>query len=587
MDFRPEVKNQLNGLIMDALEEPQSRRTLFQRALAIGGAAGLAYVLPQAVSAKSATPEASASASAAAAGLQMEDYDGPLADEQVIRLSLTEPKSMDPGVSTGYDELAIFFNCFEGLTYVDQATGEVVPACAESWETNEDASQFTFTLRQDLKWSNGEPINAHDFEYAWKRVMNPDTLSLYRPAMYPIKNATAIDPSDEGATPMSYEELGVKATDDYTLVVDLEGPTTYFPLLTSTWTYAPVPKALIEEHGDAWVEAENIVSNGPYKMTEWNHDQNIVLEINDQYHGEAPTITRCDYTIFPDDSTQEYISFENDELDMASPSGADLERVLADPEASALIHTFASSNCRMVTCDAKTAPTDNADFRRALYAAIDRDVVADAILKKQAAPALNVLPPDIPGNNPDAQLEVGEDAAKAYLEASGVDVSGLELEYSYRVSEQVKLVAEYLQQRWQEVLGFSVKLNPVEGAVYSEYNSSRHEQPFNTKYGTWGSDFADPSNWHNQNFTTQADHYYTSWVNEEYNQVCAEAVAETDPAKREELYRQAEVLLVEDAVYIPVYRGVAFNAVKPYVRNVKMMPILAYLHLRYVKIAAE
>jgi ABC-type oligopeptide transport system substrate-binding subunit len=583
MRFNHDLRAELDHLLDDAFESRSSRRTLMQRALAVGGAAGLAYVFPRAVAGQSASPEA-AQGGGAPAGLHIEDISGDLAEEQVLRLAITEPRSMDPGVSTGYDELAIFFNIFDGLTGVDMATGEVVPRCAESWEANADATQYTFTLRQNLKWSNGEPITAHDFEYSWKRVLDPETLSLYRPAMHPIKNALAID-SEEN--PMDFNELGVKATDDYTLVVDMESPCPFFPLLTSTWTYAPVPKAVIDDKGDQWVEAENIVSNGPYKMTEWNHDQNIVLELNEHYYGDAPTITRGEYTIFPDDSTQEYISFENNELDIASPSGPDLERALADPAAKANIHTFQQSNCRMITCDAKTAPTDNADFRRALYAALDRETICNDILKGEAAPAYNVLPADIPGNNPEATNPVGEEAAKAALEASGVDVSNLELEYSYRIDSTVKLVAEYIQQRIPEVLGFKVKLNPVDGATYSDYNASRKDQPFNTKYGTWGSDFADPSNWHNQNFVSQSDHYYTSWVNEEYDKICAEAVSEPDAQKRAELYRQAEEILVHDAIYIPVYRGIAFVAVQPWVKNLHMQPILAYTHLRYVKIAAH
>ena len=577
MNFDAGTKNELDDLLHDAFQNRQSRRTLMQRALAVGGAAGLAYVLPRSVVAQDAE--------GGSPGVHIPAEDGvELAEEQVIRLGMTEPKSMDPGVSTGYDELGIFFNIFDGLTGIDMATGDVVPRCADSWDVNEDATEYTFHLNPNLKWSNGEPITAADFEYSWKRVLDPLTLSLYTPAMHPIKNAKEIDSED--AT-MDFNDLAVFAEDDLTLRVEMEESCPFFPLLTSTWTYCPVPQALVEEHAEAWVEAENIVSNGPFKMTEWSHDQLIVLEQNEHYYGEIPTITRAEYTIFPDDSTQEYISFENDELDFAWPSGADLERIASDEDAMSQIHRFAQSNCRMVTCDAKTEPTTNADFRRALYAAIDRDIVADVILKGTAVPALNVIPEDIPGNNPDAQNETGEEAAKAYLEASGVDPSTIELEYSYRVTNEIKLVAEYLEQRWAEVLGISVKLNPIDGAVFSEYNQSRADQPFHTKYGTWGSDFADPSNWHNQNFVSASDHYYVSWVNEEYDSLCAQATSEADPEVRADLYRQAEVLLVQDAVYIPVYRGVASVAVKPWLVDFHVQPILAYAHLRLPKIAAH
>ena len=491
---------------------------------------------------------------------------------------------MDPGVSIGYDELAIFLNTFEGLTGIDMVTGEVVPRCAESWEINDDATQFTFKLREDVKWSDGEPITAHDFEYSWKRVLDPETLSLYRPALHPIKNAMAIDTDEE---PMDFNELGVSATDDYTLVVDMESPTPFFPILTSTWTYFPVPRSIIEDKGEQWVEAENMVSNGPYKMTDWNHDQNIVLELNEHYFGETPTITRGEYTIFPDDATQDYISFESDELDIAYPSGPDLERVLADEAAAANIYTFALSNCRWLSCDTQTAPTDNADFRRAIYAALDRETICDLILKGEGTPAYNIVPKDIPGNNPDAALPSGEDAAKAALERSGVDVSNLELEYSYRMTAENKLVAEYIEQRIPEVLGFKIKLNPIDAATFNDYNTSREEQPFNLMYGAWGSDFADPSNWHNQNFVSQADRYNTGFVNEEDDDLCAQAISETDSEKRVEMYRQAEEMLMNDMTSIPIYRVNSFWAVKPHVKNLQVQPILSFIHLRYPKIEAH
>lgn len=404
----------IDELLSDALIDRQSRRELMSRVLAVGGAAGLAYAWPRALLAQEASPAASP-VTAGLVGVHMDPYDGDLADEQVMRVAMAEPPTMDPGVSVGFDELSIFYNIWDGLTGIDMKTGEVVPRCADSWEMNADATEYVFNVRQDLKWSNGEPLTARDFEYTWKRVLDPDTISHYVTAMYPIKNAMAITDEDD---PMDFNELGVTATDDFTLAVQMEAPCPFFPLLTSTWTYFPVNKAVVDKHGDAWVEAENIVSNGPYKLTEWEHDQVMVLEPNEHYFGEAPTITRGEYVIFEDEGTQAFTAFENDEIDFCWPAGSELERAMANPAFSDQIWSFEQSNCRFMNCDCKTAPTDNADFRRALYAAVDRDTLVDVLLKGQASVTYNMLPLSVPGNNPNASNPVGKDAALAALDES-------------------------------------------------------------------------------------------------------------------------------------------------------------------------
>lgn len=576
MDIDQGIRGKIDQMFDDVMHRRRDRRGFMKDALAIGGAAGVAYAFPMIAGAQSASPEA-----ASIPGLSAEDYDGELADDQVMRIPMTEPDNMDPGVSTGYDEIGIFFNIFDGLTGIDQKTNEVVPRMAESWETNDDASEYTFTLVQNGMWSDGTAITANDFVYAWRRVLDPDTMSLYTGAMHPIKNGAAIEAGE-----MDLEDLGVEAVDDYTLKVTMEGPTTFFPLLASTWTFSPVPKHVIDDKAEAWVEAENIVSNGPYKMTEWAHDQKITLELNEHYYGEVPTITRGEYTIMADTTTQAYVAFENNEVDYANPEGTELDRVLADEEALKLITMFEQSNCRFLTCDTTNAPTDNVDFRHALSAAIDRETLANVILKGQSSPAYNMLPHTIAGSNPDAVLPDGPEAAAEALTASGVDAASTEIELSYPSSpERYRLVAEYLQARWQEVLGITIKMNPVEPAAWSDYKQSRIEQPYHLTFGTWGSDFSDASNWHNQNFVSTSDHYQTKWVNEEYDALCAAAVINTDPDERAQQYQEAEALLIEGAPLIPMYRGKVFVAKQDWVKSLFMQPILAYVHLRYIKIA--
>lgn len=231
-----------------------------------------------------------------------------LADEQVVRLPTTEPIGLDPGVSYGY-ALDIFRNIWEGLVDIDPRNQEVTPHLAESFEANDDATAYTFTLKEGLTWSDGEPLHADAFVYTYKRILQPETASQYIPALYPIKG---VQDAVEGNA--SIDDIGVEAVDDLTLEITLAGATPYFPLLATTWTYYPVPQHVIEEKGADWYEAGNLVTTGPFILSEWNHNQNIILEQNPNYWGETPTLTRMEYTIFDDEVAQSLVPYQADEL---------------------------------------------------------------------------------------------------------------------------------------------------------------------------------------------------------------------------------------------------------------------------------
>ena len=515
-----------------------------------------------------------------AANLRMQS--GELAAEQVIRLPEGEPTDFDPGVTSGGKGLEMIQNLFEGLVFIDQRDGSLQMGVAEKMDVNDEQTEFTFTVRDGVTWSDGTPLNANDFEWSWKRVLDPATKSEYTTALYPLKNAVAIDAGE-----MSLDELGVKATDERTLVVTLEGPTPYFPLLAATWTFYPVPRHVVEEAGEAWVEAGTMVSNGPYILTAWEHDQSMTLERNDNYYGDTPTITRADYTLFADPVAQALVAFENDELDQAQVAGADLERVKNDPVLGPLVQVFPRSGTQFIVCDTTNPPTDDVRVRQALAMAIERDALANGVLKGEFSPAPTILPPDIPGYNEAAAL--GEDAATAkelLAEAGypdGQDFPAMQLTYT-STSTQEQKSAQYLQGVWQQTLGINVTLDPLEDKAFDDWFNSRDEQPFNLMLSFWGSDWGDPANWHNQLFDSQADFYHSHWKNDEFDKLVREAAVMGDAEARIAQYEKAEQILNQDAALIPLFHLNRVYVIKPYVQGIVHYPILGRTWLRYISI---
>jgi oligopeptide transport system substrate-binding protein len=551
-----------------------TRRDVLTRAAALGvGAAGLSAFTPGG---------ASAAPFNRLKALNALYQDQPLAADQTIRLPEGEPVRFDPGVTSGGKGLEMIQNLFEGLVYIDQRDGSLQMGLAENMEASPDQTKFTFTLRDGLTWSDGTALNANDFEYSWKRVLDPNTKSEYTSAMYPVKNAQAID-SGTG----TIDDLGVKATDEKTLEVTLEAATPYFPLLAATWTFYPVPKHVIDKEGEGWVEAGKMVSNGPYVLDAWEHDQSMTLKRNDAYYGEKPTITTGEYTLFADPVTQALVAFENDELDQAQVAGADLERAKSDATLSKLLQVFPRSGTEFVICDTTNKPTDDAKVRQALSMAFSRDTLANGILKGEFAPAPTMLPEDIPGNNPDAAL--GEDAAKAkqlLADAGYPDGKGFpELTLTYTsTSTQEKKSAEYLQGIWKDTLGISIKLDPLEDKAFQDWFDSRADQPFNLMMSFWGSDWGDPANWHNQLFESKADFYHAHWKNDQFDQTVDAAVSMADADKRTAQYQSAEMILNQDAAFIPLFHLNRIYVIKPYVQGIVHYPILGRTWLKYISI---
>ncbi|MDQ6603613.1 MAG: peptide ABC transporter substrate-binding protein [Chloroflexota bacterium] len=503
-----------------------------------------------------------------------------LADKQTFRFAGPEPINFDPAnCQDPVNEPQVF----EGLVTISWKDGTLEPAQAVSYQSNADATVWTFKMRPGLKWSDGTPLTAKDFEYAWRRVVDPKTASIYTASLASVKNALDII---KGAMPT--DQLGAKALDDATFEVTLTAPAPYFPLLAATWTCYPTPRHIIEKFGAKWLEAANIVGNGPYILKDWKHDQLMAFEPNPNYWGAKPTITRAEFTIYDDTLTKSLPAYENNELDSAQVSPGEYDRVLKDPKLSKELKGYPLSQTNMIQCDATSKPTSDVRVRNALSLAFDRETLTNIVLKKYYLPAATILPPDIAGHNPTAALTGGVEKAKQLLADAGFpNGQGWPADFSlvYANSSVTKTILEFIQNEWKKNLGITVQLTPYESKAYVEWRSARKTQPFNLYYGGWGSDYGDPSNWHNFLFSADTDFYHTHWKNDQFESLIAKAKGTTDQAARTKMYQDAETILVQQGASIPINFNQAFFVTRPTVQGVYHPAVLGtYPRLKFISV---
>ncbi|HET8628337.1 MAG TPA: peptide ABC transporter substrate-binding protein [Thermomicrobiales bacterium] len=563
-----------------------SRRALLRRAALLGlmtpaatallaacGGSAPTPTTQAATTAAASPPAASATAPAASpSGLVYANPpvaatvgNGKLAATQELLYPNTEPPHLDPNLMSGRHEILVGMSLFDPLVSFD-SKGQPVPLLAEKWETSTDGTQYTFHIRQGVKWSDGQPVTAHDFEYSWKRALTPSLASDYATALYPVKGALDFN-TGKNTDPNSVQ---VKATDDATLQVTTEHSSPYFLHLCSTWTYLPVPKWAVDKSGDKWVEPGNIVTCGMFKLQDWKHDQQIVLVRNEDYWGTKPTLTKITFPVSADPFTTSVKDYEANALDVTDEIGpADITRLTNDATYSKQLHHFAWSGTAFVVfdCGNTASPVSKPEVRQALYLATDHQTLTRDVLKGLYDPALTVTPPDILGYNPGAAPTGGVAAAKQKLAAAGYpDGKGFPgLKLAWPADARYDLVAQALQQMWKTNLGIDITLQRMESKAFNAATNSWKTAHFESYISRWGSDYSDPYNWYPILWSSAQDIYSTRWHNAEYDAQVQKADRELDDAKRKADYEQAETMLMQGMPVLPLYHLDVNAMVRPYV----------------------
>jgi len=515
----------------------------------------------------------------------------------------SDPPTIDPGLSADVISIDLVNNLFVSLTRYHPITGEVEPYLATDWWNDKDSDGnpvWTFKLRNDIPWVHYDPltgevsqivdevgkprfVDAYDVEYGVKRVIDPATASDYAGVLYVIKNAMPINIGEVGYT---LDMLGVKALDETTLQYTLEYDAAYFPAIAGMWVADPLPQWAIGEWGDKWTEAGLIHTSGPYMLESWIHGLEVDMVKNPYWvQAEEVQIERVEGVIIERESTA-FNLYENNELDLVEVPIRDLDRVRADPVLGQEFYSAPEPCTYSLGFTNNKPPFDDVRVRRAITQAIDRQSLIDYVLKGGEIPATSFAPPGIFGAPPPGQvgLHYNPEAAKAslqeYLDETGMtldDFNAMNIHILTTDFELNNAIVGVLQQMWQDVLGVKIKHDVQEYKVYLDTLGTQtplEEMPHIWRMG-WCADYADESNWVHDVFNIERggntlrrnclDPNCNEVSASEFDELTKAAALEPDPAKRMEMYAEAERILSEQEVaYAPLYHSTKSSLTKPW-----------------------
>lgn len=497
--------------------------------------------------------------------------------------NLAEPQELDPQLIAAYTDQNIAVALFEGLCALDERTSQPVPAVAEKWEVSPDGLTWVFHLRATAKWSNGEPLTAHDFVASWRRALAPTLAAEYAYLLYPLKHAAGLNSGQL----TDFTSLGAEALDDRTLRVTLERPTPYLPALTAQPAWFPVNPRVLAKFGDlnrrqpAWTRPENLVGNGPFTLAEWTPNARLVVAKSNAYW-DAANVRLDQIVFFPTESPEvEERNFRAGQVHLTyGLPTSKLATYRADQPAALRLDPFLQAI--FLRFNTTRPPFTDARVRRALSLAVDRDAIAGSVLRGAGTPARSFTPPDCAGYTARAAVPTDFEAARRLLTEAGFPGGrGLPaIDLQVRNDEHQPRIAEVLQAQWQKELGVTLTITPLEQKTWVQNQQTLN---YTLSGAGWIGDFVDPVTFLDL-FVSTGGNNWTGWASADYDRLIAQAAATPDAAARHEVFQQAEALLLEQSPVAPVFFGVRAYLIHPAVKGWE--PSLLGLH-QYKRIYFE
>lgn len=469
-----------------------------------------------------------------------------------------EPTGLNTLTSTYAIEFSLFEHMYENLVTLDD-DDNTVPGAAESWDYDEDTLTYTFHLRKDGVWTNGDPVTAKDFEFAWSQALNPDVASDYAYFLYFIKNAEKYFNGE-----VAWDEVGVKVVDDYTLEVTMEQPTPYALFLFSFGTLAPINQRFYEAVGaDLYsTEAQYFCTNGPFALTEWSHNDKIVMQKNDAWHGAADVeVEEIDWKIITD-ANAALSSFLAGDLDMV---GLDTGELIKQAEAAgATIQSYTDGTSFYIYFNNNDQYLSNVNLRRALFNAIDEQKEIDTVWQNDNEPMTSFTAPGVSATDGTSFAgKVGElyapsrdqEKAKEYLATAlselGCTVDELSAHLSIDCGDSATSIAEasFYQEQWRQVLGIEVTVNSM---ITKQGSQNRKTGNYVMSITGWGPDYNDPNTFLDL-WVTDGGNNQTGFSNERYDELIDLAAKETDLEKRESYFIECEQIIADQLPIGPAF----------------------------------
>lgn len=469
-----------------------------------------------------------------------------------------EPTGLNTLTSTYSIEFALFKHMYENLVTLDD-DDNTAPGAAESWDYDEDTLTYTFHLRKDGVWTNGDPVTAKDFEFAWSQALNPDVASDYAYFLYFIKNAEKYFNGE-----VTWDEVGVKVVDDYTLEVTMEQPTPYALFLFSFGTLAPINQRFYEAVGaDLYsTEAQYFCTNGPFALTEWSHNDKIVMQKNDAWHGAADVeVEEIDWKIITD-ANAALSSFLAGDLDMVGLGTGEL--IKQAEAAGATIQSYTDGTSFYIYFNNNDQYLSNVNLRRALFNAIDEQKEIDTVWQNDNEPMTSFTAPGVSATDGTSFAgKVGElyapsrdqEKAKEYLATAlselGCTVDELSAHLSIDCGDSATSIAEasFYQEQWRQVLGIEVTVNSM---IIKQGSQNRKTGNYVMSITGWGPDYNDPNTFLDL-WVTDGGNNQTGFSNERYDELIDLAAKETDLEKRESYFIECEQIIADQLPIGPAF----------------------------------